>query len=203
MTCCPEPRKIAGGLRLHARNRRSVPRRSRDPAGRCGWLAACSGGSGSAARPTGRRRGVTRRQVPGRQRKDGDRPGRDRPSTASRWTCPPCAASRGAQRLGSWCPPCRTEAPDLQAAATELKDKAAFVGINIRDRQGQRPGLRAPVRGHLPESVRRRRAAARATRSRLVVLTSGHIDLGRQGRVGRPVRRPGHPAAPWSGWSKM
>jgi thiol-disulfide isomerase/thioredoxin len=34
---------------------------------------------------------------------------------------------------GSWCPPCRKEAPDLQAAATELADKAAFVGIATRD----------------------------------------------------------------------
>ena len=34
---------------------------------------------------------------------------------------------------GSWCPPCRKEAPDLQAAATELGDKAAFVGIATRD----------------------------------------------------------------------
>jgi thiol-disulfide isomerase/thioredoxin len=34
---------------------------------------------------------------------------------------------------GSWCPPCRKEAPDLQAAATELTGKAAFVGIATRD----------------------------------------------------------------------
>ena len=38
---------------------------------------------------------------------------------------------------GSWCPPCRKEAPDLQAAATELGTKAAFVGINTRDDTGQ------------------------------------------------------------------
>ena len=31
----------------------------------------------------------------------------------------------------SWCPPCRTETPDLVAAAAELD--AQFVGINIRD----------------------------------------------------------------------
>jgi thiol-disulfide isomerase/thioredoxin len=34
---------------------------------------------------------------------------------------------------GSWCPPCRKEAPDLQAAAAELTGKAAFVGIATRD----------------------------------------------------------------------
>jgi thiol-disulfide isomerase/thioredoxin len=38
---------------------------------------------------------------------------------------------------GSWCPPCRKEAPDLQAAATELGTGAAFVGINTRDDTGQ------------------------------------------------------------------
>jgi thiol-disulfide isomerase/thioredoxin len=38
---------------------------------------------------------------------------------------------------GSWCPPCRKEAPALQAAATELGTRAAFVGINIRDEAGQ------------------------------------------------------------------
>jgi thiol-disulfide isomerase/thioredoxin len=36
---------------------------------------------------------------------------------------------------GSWCPPCRKEAPDLQAAATALEDRGvAFVGLNVNDR---------------------------------------------------------------------
>ncbi|HEY1133223.1 MAG TPA: TlpA disulfide reductase family protein [Nocardioides sp.] len=34
---------------------------------------------------------------------------------------------------GSWCPPCRAEAPDLVDAAAELGDAAVFVGINNRD----------------------------------------------------------------------
>ena len=33
---------------------------------------------------------------------------------------------------GSWCPPCRKEAPDLQAASVETKDIAQFVGITSR-----------------------------------------------------------------------
>lgn len=33
----------------------------------------------------------------------------------------------------SGCPPCRVEQPDLNEAADELGDRAAFVGINIRD----------------------------------------------------------------------
>jgi len=34
---------------------------------------------------------------------------------------------------GSWCAPCRAEAPDVVAAARKLGDRAQFVGINIRD----------------------------------------------------------------------
>jgi thiol-disulfide isomerase/thioredoxin len=34
---------------------------------------------------------------------------------------------------GSWCPPCRKEAPDLQAASEETKDVAQFVGITSKD----------------------------------------------------------------------
>ncbi len=34
---------------------------------------------------------------------------------------------------GSWCTPCRAEAPEVVAAAEELSDLAQFVGINIRD----------------------------------------------------------------------
>lgn len=34
---------------------------------------------------------------------------------------------------GSWCTPCRAEAPDVVAAAGELKGRAHVVGINIRD----------------------------------------------------------------------
>ena len=34
---------------------------------------------------------------------------------------------------GSWCAPCRKEAPDLSAASKESSKVAQFVGINIRD----------------------------------------------------------------------
>ena len=34
---------------------------------------------------------------------------------------------------GSWCPPCREEAPALQAAHKRTKDKAAFLGITTKD----------------------------------------------------------------------
>lgn len=34
---------------------------------------------------------------------------------------------------GSWCPPCRKEAPDLQAASVETRNVAQFVGITSKD----------------------------------------------------------------------
>jgi thiol-disulfide isomerase/thioredoxin len=34
---------------------------------------------------------------------------------------------------GSWCAPCRKEAPDVVGAAGDLEDTAQFVGLNIRD----------------------------------------------------------------------
>lgn len=34
---------------------------------------------------------------------------------------------------GSWCPPCRKEAPDLAAVATDYAGRVGFLGINIRD----------------------------------------------------------------------
>ncbi len=35
---------------------------------------------------------------------------------------------------GSWCPPCRKEAPDLQAVHEQLSDDGVrFVGVNVRD----------------------------------------------------------------------
>ncbi len=34
---------------------------------------------------------------------------------------------------GSWCGPCRTEAPDLVRVARRLGDRVTFLGINVRD----------------------------------------------------------------------
>lgn len=38
---------------------------------------------------------------------------------------------------GSWCGPCRKEAPDLVTAAAAMKGKAQFIGINTRDNSAQ------------------------------------------------------------------
>lgn len=51
---------------------------------------------------------------------------------------------------GSWCPPCRKEAPLLREAALELgKDDVAFVGINTRD-ASQDQGLAFQRRYRVP-----------------------------------------------------
>jgi thiol-disulfide isomerase/thioredoxin len=43
---------------------------------------------------------------------------------------------------GSWCPPCRKEAPDLQAVHEELAgDGVRFVGVNTRDGQTETAAL--------------------------------------------------------------
>ncbi len=71
---------------------------------------------------------------------------------------------------GSWCSPCRKEAPDLVAAAKELGPAVQFIGLNTRDLDP------APARKfvqefgvHVPEHLRPERqgaAAASAARSR-------------------------------------
>ena len=38
--------------------------------------------------------------------------------------------------FGSWCGPCRAEAPDLAAFSKAQSGKAAFVGIAVNDQQG-------------------------------------------------------------------
>ncbi|HQY99985.1 MAG TPA: TlpA disulfide reductase family protein [Propionicimonas sp.] len=40
---------------------------------------------------------------------------------------------------GSWCSPCRAEAPALVAASKELADRAVFVGLNTRDNDTAAP----------------------------------------------------------------
>jgi thiol-disulfide isomerase/thioredoxin len=40
---------------------------------------------------------------------------------------------------GSWCTPCRAEAPDVVAAAKQLEGRANFVGINLRDPSTAKP----------------------------------------------------------------
>lgn len=41
---------------------------------------------------------------------------------------------------GSWCPPCRAEAGDLEAASKETADVAIFLGLNVKD-NNEAPGV--------------------------------------------------------------
>jgi thiol-disulfide isomerase/thioredoxin len=47
---------------------------------------------------------------------------------------------------GSWCDPCRSEAPDLQAASVETRGRSQFVGITTKDPDPTR--AEAFVRAH-------------------------------------------------------
>ena len=92
-------------------------------------VAGCSGGSGGSS-ATGN--GVLT-MVPVAQRKEPV----DLAGTTLAGTRLDLATLRGKPVVlniwGSWCAPCRKEAPELQAAAAELAGKAAFVGIATRD----------------------------------------------------------------------
>ncbi|NHA01287.1 TlpA family protein disulfide reductase [Nocardioides sp. W3-2-3] len=53
---------------------------------------------------------------------------------------------------GSWCAPCRAEAPDLSAIARESEPRGVrFVGIDVRDNPAADSRVRAQVRHHVPE----------------------------------------------------
>jgi thiol-disulfide isomerase/thioredoxin len=94
-------------------------------------LAGCSGGGGGGK--SSAEDGGVRTMVPVAQRKEPV----DLVGTTLTGTRLDLSTLRGKPVVlniwGSWCAPCRKEAPDLQAAATELSDKAAFVGIATRD----------------------------------------------------------------------
>ncbi|MGJ3508922.1 TlpA family protein disulfide reductase [Enemella sp. A6] len=50
---------------------------------------------------------------------------------------------------GSWCAPCRAEAPDLVAAAAETEGTAQFVGLNTRD-LGKAQGMKFVAEQGIP-----------------------------------------------------
>ena len=68
---------------------------------------------------------------------------------------------------GSWCPPCRKEAPDLQAASEETAEIAQFLGVTSKDRQpaAGRGSSSARIQDHLPEHLRPERAGAAGLRT--------------------------------------
>ncbi|WP_445258489.1 TlpA disulfide reductase family protein [Nocardioides aurantiacus] len=96
-------------------------------------LAGCSGSPATGDKGYVDGSGIITRLAP----EDRERPGEVRGETLEGKQLP-LADYRGRVVVlnvwGSWCPPCRKEAPELAAAARELaKDDVAFVGINTRD----------------------------------------------------------------------
>jgi thiol-disulfide isomerase/thioredoxin len=93
-------------------------------------VAGCGGGGDGQSSAQG---GGVRTIVPVEQRKEPV----DLAGTTLAGTRLDLATLRGKPVVlniwGSWCAPCRKEAPELQAAAAELAGKAAFVGIATRD----------------------------------------------------------------------
>jgi thiol-disulfide isomerase/thioredoxin len=96
-------------------------------------LSGCSGGTGGAAGS-----GLVQSD-PGVTRID---PADRRPAPVAEGTDlegqPLSSADFGGKVVvlnvwGSWCAPCRKEAPDLVAAQSKTADRAQFVGINTRD----------------------------------------------------------------------
>ena len=104
--------------------------------GLAGGLAACSTG-GSAATPqsgfVSGDGGVTILPVDKRP----DAPVVSGPVLGARDTTMSTQASDGKVLVinvwGSWCAPCRQEAPELVAAAARTADRADFIGLNTRD----------------------------------------------------------------------
>jgi thiol-disulfide isomerase/thioredoxin len=99
-------------------------------------LAGCGGGSGSVGSSSAAGGGV-KTVVPASDRRDVI----SLSGTTLEGKSLDLAVLRGKPVVlniwGSWCPPCRKEAPDVQAAAAELGSKAAFVGIDILDGAAQ------------------------------------------------------------------
>jgi thiol-disulfide isomerase/thioredoxin len=63
---------------------------------------------------------------------------------------------------GSWCPPCRDEAPTLAAAARRYGDRVAFLGIDVEDTEGGALGFLAAFDVPFPSVFDPQGAVARA-----------------------------------------
>jgi thiol-disulfide isomerase/thioredoxin len=97
---------------------------------------------------------------------------------------------------GSWCSPCRAEAPDLQAAYQQLRGRGvAFVGIDTRDDdRAQAKAFQRQFGVTYPSIVDdggavllalRGAASPKAVPTTLVLDTAGRVAARVSGRVGR------------------
>ncbi len=91
---------------------------------------------------------------------------------------------------GSWCAPCRAEAPGLQEVWERTRDRRVqFVGVNVKDNDPG-PGLRADVRHHVSEhhDRRLRRGAAGVPLQPAAQCNPQHSRCRPQWADGRPNR---------------
>lgn len=88
---------------------------------------------------------------------------------------------------GSWCVPCRAEAPDVVAAAEELEGEAAFVGINIRDTEGGARGFEREFDVPYPSIVDDGLALLAFTGTLTPYTVPAFVVLDEQGRIGGSI----------------
>jgi peroxiredoxin len=90
---------------------------------------------------------------------------------------------------GSWCPPCRAEADDLEKTFTATKAKGvAFIGVNTRD---DRDAAKAFERGRVTfPSVYDPDGKVALKFDVTQVTTPSTLILDRQGRIAIALRRP-------------
>ncbi|MBC9732972.1 TlpA family protein disulfide reductase [Nocardioides marmotae] len=88
---------------------------------------------------------------------------------------------------GSWCVPCRAEAPDVVAAAEELEGTASFVGINIRDTEGGAQAFQREFGVPYPSIVDDGLALLAFTGTLTPYTVPAFVVLDEQGRVGASI----------------
>ncbi|MBE7324269.1 TlpA family protein disulfide reductase [Nocardioides sp. Y6] len=93
---------------------------------------------------------------------------------------------------GSWCVPCRTEAPALVRLAEETKDRATFIGINTRDSEASAKAFESRYKVPYPSiTTEDNSSVTLALGSAAVTAVPTTIIVDHQGRIAARVVGPG------------